>query len=159
MSDKDHGLQVSVADGAGRPVKVRGLAAWLATVAPRAARGEMSLALVGDRQIRALNRRYRGVDRVTDVLAFAAAPDDGMRRPHPRRVLGDVVIATGAAARQARAAGHSLGAEYRVLALHGLLHLLGYDHHHDAGRMARLERRLRRRGGLACGLIERMDPT
>jgi ssRNA-specific RNase YbeY (16S rRNA maturation enzyme) len=69
--------------------------------------------------------------------------------------LGDVVIATGVAGRQAREAGHSLGTELRVLALHGLLHLLGYDHERDRGEMARVERRLRRRGGLREGLIER----
>jgi probable rRNA maturation factor len=70
-------------------------------------------------------------------------------------MLGDVVIAVGVARRQARAAGHSLQTEVRVLALHGLLHLLGYDHEHDDGRMARLERRLRRNAGLREGLIER----
>jgi probable rRNA maturation factor len=69
--------------------------------------------------------------------------------------LGDIVIAAGVAGRQARAAGHSLQTELRLLALHGLLHLLGYDHERDDGRMARLERRLRRRGGLREGLIER----
>jgi ssRNA-specific RNase YbeY (16S rRNA maturation enzyme) len=69
--------------------------------------------------------------------------------------LGDVVIATGVAGRQAREAGHSVRTELRVLALHGLLHLLGYDHERDAGEMARVERRLRRRGGLREGLIER----
>ena len=71
--------------------------------------------------------------------------------------VGDIVIATGVARRQARDAGHSYQAELRVLALHGLLHLLGYDHHgrDDRGRMARVEARLRRRGGLAGGLIER----
>jgi probable rRNA maturation factor len=72
-------------------------------------------------------------------------------------VLGDLVIATGVAKRQAKEAGHSYQAELRVLALHGLLHLLGYDHHDvtDHGRMARAERQLRRKGGLGSGLIER----
>jgi probable rRNA maturation factor len=67
------------------------------------------------------------------------------------------VIATGVAKRQARDAGHSYRTELRVLALHGLLHLLGYDHDHpdDHGRMARAEARLRRRGGLPGGLIGR----
>jgi probable rRNA maturation factor len=87
----------------------------------------------------------------------ASSPKSGARglkrtaRPH----LGDIVIARGIAARQARAAGHALSTELRVLALHGLLHLLGYDHERDEGKMARVERRLRRRGGLGEGLIER----
>jgi probable rRNA maturation factor len=123
-----------------------GLARWLLSVAPRRARGALAIAIVSDARVRALNRRYRRKDRATDVLSFPAdAPG----------VLGDVVIASGVAARQARRAGHSLGTELRVLALHGLLHLLGYDHERDDGQMARLERRLRRRGGLREGLIER----
>jgi probable rRNA maturation factor len=65
------------------------------------------------------------------------------------------VIARGVARRQAKEAGHSEQAELRVLALHGLLHLLGYDHEHDNGVMARTERRLRKKGGLREGLIER----
>jgi probable rRNA maturation factor len=69
--------------------------------------------------------------------------------------LGDIVIARGVARRQARAAGHDEATEIRVLALHGLLHLLGYDHERDTGAMARLERRLRKKGGLREGLIER----
>jgi probable rRNA maturation factor len=71
------------------------------------------------------------------------------------RLLGDIVIAVGVMRRQARQAGHDEATELRVLALHGLLHLLGYDHERDAGRMARVERRLRRKGGLREGLIER----
>jgi probable rRNA maturation factor len=70
-------------------------------------------------------------------------------------VLGDIVIARGVARRQARSAGHHEATELRVLALHGLLHLLGYDHERDSGQMARVERRLRRQAGLAGGLIER----
>ena len=62
--------------------------------------------------------------------------------------LGDIVIATGRARRQARAAGVTEQQEWRRLALHGLLHLLGYDHERDQGQMRRLERRLQRRGGL-----------
>jgi probable rRNA maturation factor len=75
----------------------------------------------------------------------------------PTRFLGDIVIATGTARKQAKDAGHSYQAELRVLALHGLLHLLGYDHENrsDAGRMRRIESRLRRQGGLRAGLIER----
>jgi probable rRNA maturation factor len=69
--------------------------------------------------------------------------------------LGDIVIARGVARRQARQAGHSEATELKVLALHGLLHLLGYDHERDNGAMARLERRLRLVGGLREGLIER----
>lgn len=150
-------VRVTVTDGRGRPVRDGGLARWLTRVAPAAARGEVGIALVGDARVRTLNRRYRRKDRATDVLSFpAAAPAAGGPRAASRE-LGDIVIATGVARRQAKAAGHSLQAELRVLALHGLLHLLGYDHHdpRDNGRMARMEARLRRRGGLSAGLIER----
>jgi probable rRNA maturation factor len=139
------------------PPGARGLAAWLSRVAPGGAAGEVTIVLLGDRTIRRLNRRFARTDRVTDVLAFAsdAYPARAGRRA---RVSGDVAIATGVARRQAVAAGHSYARELRVLALHGLLHLLGYDHHGDDGRMARLEARLRRKGGLAVGLIERARP-
>jgi probable rRNA maturation factor len=69
--------------------------------------------------------------------------------------LGDVVIARGVARRQARHARHPELTELKILALHGLLHLLGYDHERDNGRMRHAERRLRRKGGLREGVIER----
>ena len=123
-----------------------GLAEWLTSVAPARARGAMTVAIVSDARVRALNRKFRRQDKATDVLSFPA---------EERGYLGDVVISSGVAERQARDAGHSLATELRVLALHGLLHLLGYDHERDDGQMARLERRLRRQGGLREGLIER----
>ena len=75
--------------------------------------------------------------------------------PAPSPYLGDIAIARGVARRQAREAGHAERTELRILALHGLLHLLGYDHDSDGGRMHRVEQRLRRKGGLRQGLIER----
>jgi probable rRNA maturation factor len=155
-------LRVLVSDGRGRAVRAGGLSRWLAAVAPARARGEVAVALVTDAHIRKLNSRYRKKTVPTDVLSFSAQsvsriPDPGYRTPGP--VLGDIVIATGVARRQARDAGHSYQTELRVLALHGLLHLLGYDHdtRTGRGRMARLEARLRRSGGLSVGLIERSD--
>jgi probable rRNA maturation factor len=113
----------------------------------------VSIALVSDGIVRSLNREYRDQDRATDVLSF---PNEPRTFPHAsRRFLGDIVIARGVARRQARAAGHSEPIEWRTLALHGLLHLLGYDHETDNGQMRRVEQRLRRRGGLPSGLIER----
>ena len=148
-------LRVTVTDGRGRPVRDGGLARWLAAVSPARVRGEVAVALVSDGRIRTLNRDFRGKDAATDVLSFPAVP--GPEPPTPRPHLGDIVIATGIAERQAREAGHALATELRVLALHGLLHLLGYDHESlaDRGRMARAEARLRRRGGLRAGLIAR----
>jgi probable rRNA maturation factor len=146
-------LRVIVSDGRGRPVRDGGLARWLAAVAPSRVRGEVGVALVTDLRVRQLNRRYRRTDAPTDVLSFVADREASAAS----RELGDIVIATGVARRQARAAGHSYHTELRVLALHGLLHLLGYDHHEDAdrGRMTRAEARLGRKGGLRRGLIAR----
>jgi len=154
MPDGEHRLRVLVADERGRALAVPGLAAWLQRVAPRRAHGVVSLALVSDRRVRALNRTYRGKDYATDVLSFA-----NPQPPAPPSFLGDIVIARGVARRQARQARHSEQTELRVLALHGLLHLLGYDHESDNGRMQRVERRLRRMGGLQEGLIERAGPA
>jgi probable rRNA maturation factor len=160
-------LRVVVGDDRGRPVPAPGLARWLAGVAPRRARGQVSVALVGDRLVRRLNREYRDQDYATDVLSFpnddrvagpkSVAPPTPDALP-PAPYLGEIVIARGVARRQARAAGHSERVELRVLALHGLLHLLGFDHERDGGEMRRVEARLRRKGGLEQGLIERERP-
>jgi probable rRNA maturation factor len=149
-------LRVSVSDGAGRAVRDGGLSQWLARVAPRRASGDVAIALVSDARMRTLNRRFRRRDGATDVLSFPAES-----LSVGAGTLGDIVIATGVARRQAKEARHSYQAELRVLALHGLLHLLGYDHHDagDNGRMARLERTLRRKGGLETGLIERASAS
>jgi probable rRNA maturation factor len=100
------------------------------------ASGEVSLVLAGDGLLRRLNRDYRGRDRTTDVLSFPG--------PGGEEGLGDVVISVPAAARNARGQGHSVRRELDVLALHGFLHVLGYDHETDDGTMDRLETRLRR---------------
>ncbi len=137
---------------------VRGLAAWLVRTAPRALSGAVTIAIVTDQRMRALNRQFRGVDASTDVLSFPASAKASARASGPGHAggdLGDIAIARGVATRQARAAGHSTATELRVLALHGLLHLAGYDHDTDDGEMARVEARLRRKGGLTGGLIER----
>jgi probable rRNA maturation factor len=159
-------LRVLVGDDRGRRVpSAPALARWLRTIAPARARGTVSVALLSDARVRALNRRYRGVNQATDVLSFPASLEPRAAKSklratsHERRVpspsLGDIVISRGVARRQAREAGHSELTEWRVLALHGLLHLLGYDHERDRGRMRRVERRLRRQGGLPDGLIDR----
>jgi probable rRNA maturation factor len=103
--------------------------------------GEFSICLVSDRRIRELNRQFRGLDAPTDVLSF---PDDRPREIHGSRYLGDIAISVETAARQARAMKHSLDRELKMLALHGYLHLLGYDHERDQGEMMRLQRRLER---------------
>ena len=154
-------LIVAVVDGQGRAFRAPGLGRWLEGIAPASARGAVTVAFASDARVRALNRTYRGVDRATDVLSFPSGlqtPGSGPRRTRPEAFLGDIVIARGVARRQAKAQAHAESTEWRVLALHGLLHLLGYDHEADTGAMRRLEQRLRRRGGLDGGLIERAPP-
>jgi probable rRNA maturation factor len=139
-------LRVAVTDGRGRPWSSSSLGRWLAAHAPARARGRLTVALVTDAAMRRLNATYAGADYATDVLSFPS---------ETAGVLGDIAIARGVAARQAKAQGHSESTEVRTLALHGLLHLLGYDHERDRGEMRRVEVRLRRRAGLRVGLIRR----
>ena len=124
------------------------LAAALAALGRRDA--ALTVRFAGDATLRAYNRRYRGVDRTTDVLSF---PLGGMA--DGRRYLGDLLLSRERARVQAASAGLTVKREVEELVLHGLLHLLGFDHERDAGRMADVERRLRRKGGLDEGLIER----
>lgn len=104
---------------------------------------ELTVSLVDDATIRTLNRDYRRHDRSTDVLAFAMR--EGERVPGDESVLGDVVISLDTAARQARRRRAPLACELRALLVHGVLHLLGYDHERspaEARRMRAAERRL-----------------
>lgn len=153
--DRRRRLRIACTDRLGRPLRLGGLARWLERVAPARARGTAGVAIVSDGTMRTLNRRYRGKDRATDVLSFPHRMGSRGSGTPDGAFLGDIVIARGIAAAQARAAGHSMDVELRVLALHGLLHLLGYDHERDDGEMRRVEARLRARGGLPVGLIER----
>jgi probable rRNA maturation factor len=116
--------------------------------------GQVTALLTTDRTIRDLNRRFRGKDEATDVLSFSATNPSQIHE----KIAGDVAISVETARKQAIEQGHSLGVELRVLMLHGLLHLAGYDHETDEGRMQRRERQLRARLGLPQGLIERTKP-
>jgi probable rRNA maturation factor len=149
-------LLVTVTSPDGASLARRGLATWLSKAAPADARGEVTIALISDARMRTLNRSFRGKDYATDVLSFPAQSAGAPGVPVAAAgYLGDIVIATGVAQRQADDIGHSLGTELKTLALHGLLHLLGYDHETDKGEMARLEAALRKKAGLAHGLMSR----
>jgi probable rRNA maturation factor len=100
---------------------------------------EVHLLITDDARIRELNLRFLGKDRTTDVLSFP----DGDVLPSGRRLLGEIVISLDSARRQAESLGHGELRELTELTLHGVLHLLGYDHASDRGKMNRLELRLR----------------
>lgn len=115
-------------------------------------RKNVSVLITSSRYMRKLNARFRGKDRATDVLSF----------PGPvfaKDFAGDIAISQDIAARNARALRHSVAEEVKILALHGLLHLAGYDHETDGGEMAKRETALRRKLGLPSGLIERSATT
>ncbi len=107
---------------------------------------ELSILFTGDRAMRSLNRRYRGIDRTTDVLSFSQR--EGQFADIRSDILGDIVISVPAAVRQAQERNHSLSHEIKRLLVHGLLHLLGYDHERspaEARKMRSKEARLFRR--------------
>ena len=108
------------------PVRTKSFERLLSDLAAqyRLADPEVTLAFVGEKAMRTLNRRFMKKDRPTDVLSFPL----GEKGPDGKFYLGDIVIAVPVAARQAREKGHGLDRELRLLAIHGCLHLLGYDH-------------------------------
>src|ERR1700689_4046184 len=112
--------------------------------------GDFSVLLTGDEQLRAMNLQFRGVDKPTDVLSFPALPEAANCGQG-----GDLAISLDTAAIQAADHGHTLQMEVKILILHGLLHLAGYDHERDQGQMRRRESLLRKQFALSAGLVER----
>jgi probable rRNA maturation factor len=121
------------------------------TRARRAAgvKGKVNVLLTSSAEMKSLNRRFRGKDKPTDVLSFPAEP------AAKQQFAGEIAIAADIAAQNARALGHSPAQEIKILVLHGMLHLRGYDHECDNGQMARREKQLRAQLHLPLGLIER----
>ena len=115
-------------------------------------RGTVNVLVTNSSELRSLNRRFRGADKATDVLSF---PSPQVQRGKTTRAAGDVAISADIARKNAARLGHSLADEVKILALHGILHLAGFDHERDNGEMARKESRLRRQLKLEVGLIER----
>ena len=121
--------------------RLRRAARLAVAVAGRERSSALVVLLAGDRLLRRLNREFRGVDRPTDVLSFP----DGAREGDGCRRLGDIAISVEAAAAQAGASGWTLAEVLDRLVVHGVLHLLGYDHETDAGEMMSLQGRILRR--------------
>ena len=129
-------------------VRASALRAFARQLEARLAKGRPFECLItGNAEIRRLNREFRGKDEPTDVLSFPVAGPE---------LLGSLAISLVRARAQASAFGHSTETEVRILMLHGLLHLLGYDHENDSGRMERAEKRWRDALRLPAGLIERV---
>ena len=116
-----------------------------------AERAVVCAAIMDDDSIRSLNRRYREIDRPTDVLSFAAREGEPLFSSRKGEYLGDIAISLETAARQAKEFGHSPGRELAFLTVHGILHLLGYDHTtpEDEKEMRGLQREIMERAGLA----------
>ncbi|MHB8217401.1 MAG: rRNA maturation RNase YbeY [Candidatus Sulfotelmatobacter sp.] len=119
-------------------------------------RDTVNVLVTSSHELRSLNRQFRGADKATDVLSFPS-PLAGQREP--RRIAGDVAISVDIARENSKRLGHSVADEVKILALHGILHLAGFDHENDNGEMAREELRLRRKLKLEVGLIERTPPA
>jgi probable rRNA maturation factor len=113
-------------------------------------KAEVSLVVTDDAEIRRLNRQYRGVYRPTDVLSFAMNEGASIPSPADGMMLGDIVISAERAQAQARRYGHGILREMAFLTVHGMLHLLGYDHgtRRDAREMEALQKRILKELGI-----------
>lgn len=116
----------------------------------------VAVCLVSETEMTRLNKTYRKISGPTDVLSFPSVPGRKLLRFRPRKMvlrggsfLGDIAISPATARRYAKKNGRTLASELRVLILHGVLHLLGFDHETDQGEMDRVEAKLRKRFGLA----------
>jgi probable rRNA maturation factor len=129
----------------------RALAAFaLKTRRASGLRGAVTVLITGNSAMRRLNAGFRGKTKATDVLSFPVSDPGG-------GFAGDIAISLDIAERNARILGHSVADEIRILVLHGILHLAGYDHENDKGEMAKKEMLLRKRLALPTSLIERSD--
>jgi probable rRNA maturation factor len=115
-------------------------------------KGMINVLVTSSAEMKRLNRRFRGKDQPTDVLSFPAEPD--LRN----NLAGEIAISADIATKNAQSLGHSPADEVKILVLHGVLHLRGYDHESDDGQMARREKQLRAKLRLPPGLIERATP-
>lgn len=117
-------------------------------------RQTVNVLVTGSAEMRSLNRQFRGADKPTDVLSFPPSPATNGRG---QRLPGELAISLDIARENAQRLGHSLADEVKILTLHGILHLAGFDHEKDHGEMARKESQLRRQLKLESGLIERVQ--
>lgn len=135
------------------PLQDKVLARFLTSVRRelKLGRREVTVCFVEDREIARLNRQFRGKPKPTDVLSFPANGTGASSFPNENgaKVLGDIAISPQAARRNAKQFGRTLDEEIRILILHGVLHLAGYDHEVDDGEMERIEMRLRKKLRLA----------
>jgi probable rRNA maturation factor len=119
-------------------------------------RASVNVLVTSSAAVRALNRQFRGKNKATDVLSFLPASPSG--HGEKRKLAGDVAISADIARENSVRLGHSIAQEIKILALHGILHLAGFDHERDNGAMARKEATLRRDFRLPLALIERVRP-
>ncbi len=124
--------------------------AFLEKIAQDLTSQDVELILVSDEEIRKLNKRYRGIDKATDVLSFPLEKS-------PNALLGSIVISVDHIEKAAKTLGHSEQEELALLFIHGLLHLLGYDHEVDSGQMRQKEAELIRKYALPKSLIVRSE--